>query len=350
MPVYKDEVKNTWYTMFYYKDWTGKNIKKKKTGFKTKREANEWEANYKTRESMNMDMLLKDFVEVYFNDKRCELKERSIRNKKYMIKSHIIPYLGNKKMSEILPADIIQWQNSIKEKGYSQTYLRMIQNQLTALFTHASRIYNLSRNPCIKVKKMGKSNADKLDFWTKDEYDVFINSMERDDWYRVLFEVLFWTGCRIGEALALTLSDIDFEECKISINKTFYRVGKKDIITEPKTPNSIRIIDIPLFLAEEIKQYVNKRYDLEVTERLFIVTPEAVQHKMQRQIVKANVKKIRVHDLRHSHVAFLINQGVEPLMIKERCGHSDIRITLNTYGHLYPNQQKQLAEKLNELR
>jgi integrase len=82
-------------------------------------------------------------------------------------------------------------------------------------------------------------------------------------------------------------------------------------------------------------------------ERLFPIVQEAVQHKMKHQMEKAGVKKIRVHDLRHSHVAYLINKGIEPILIKGRVGHKDIRITLNTYGHLYPNQQRKVAEMLD---
>lgn len=350
MPVYKNEKNNTWYTAFYYKDWTGKSVKKKKSGFRTKKEAVEWENSFKAVESSDMDMKLADFVTVYFKDKSGELKERTITSKKYMIERHILPHLGKKKMSEVLPADIIGWQNQMQEQGYSPTYLRMVQNQLTALFTHATRIYGLHNNPCVKVRKMGKSDADTLNFWTKAEYDLFIASFREDDWYKVLFEVLFWTGCRIGEVLALSSADINMKERQIYISKTYHRMHKQDIITKPKTENSIRTIDIPQFLVDEIEDYKKKRYDLQTEDRLFPVVAEAVQHKLKRQIEKAGVKKIRVHDFRHSHVAFLIDQKVEPLMIKERCGHSDIKITLNTYGHLYPNRRRELAEKLNSLR
>ena len=121
----------------------GNKKKKQKRGFKTKREALEWESNYKLSANANMSMKLEDFVEIYFRDKVGELKERSIRNKRYMIDVHVIPYFGSKAMNEITPSDIIQWQNAIREKGFSQTYLRMIQNQLTALFTHASIIYTI---------------------------------------------------------------------------------------------------------------------------------------------------------------------------------------------------------------
>ena len=305
-------------------------LRKLERGKEAQKEALEWEREFLKSTSTNMDMMLGAFVDVYFRDKAGELKERTIKNKRYMIE-----------------ADIIQWQNAIRAKGYSQTYLRMVQNQITALFTHASNIYNLNNNPCKKVKKMGKSDADKLNFWTKDEYDCFINGIDRESKYYVIFEILFWTGCREGELLALTKGDISFENNQISITKTYYRTGRQDVITEPKTKQSVRTVEIPEFLKKEIKDFVDGHYGMPDDERLFPIVQEAVQHKMKRQIAKAGVKNIRVHDLRHSHVAYLINKGIEPLLIKERVGHKDIRITLNTYGHLYPNQQRRVADLLD---
>ena len=101
-------------------------------------------------------------------------------------------------MSEITAGQIIQWQNEMQTKGFSEAYLRMIQNQLTSLFTHASRIYDLHTNPCKKVKRMGSSDNRSLDFWTVDEYQKFIQTMEPGSRYYLIFEILFWTGCRIG--------------------------------------------------------------------------------------------------------------------------------------------------------
>ena len=150
-----------------------------------------------------------------------------------------------------------------------------------------------------------------------------------------------------AELLALTKGDISFENNQISITKTYYRTGRQDVITEPKTKQSVRTVEIPEFLKKEIKDFVDGHYGMPDDERLFPIVQEAVQHKMKRQIAKARVKNIRVHDLRHSHVAYLINKGIEPLLIKERVGHKDIRITLNTYGHLYPNQQRRVADLLD---
>lgn len=350
MPAYKDEKRGTWYVLFYYQDWQGKRTKKQKRGFKTKKEALEWENSFKNAGNVNMNVSLEEFVEIYFKDKENELKERSIRNKRYMIKTHIIPYLGNRPMNGIMPADVIKWQAIMLEKGYKPTYLRMLNNQLTALFTHAHNIYDLENNPCKKVKKMGKADADKLSFWTKEEYDKFISAVPKEDRYYTIFQILFWTGCREGELLALTKGDIDLQENTISINKTYFRAKGCDIITTPKTEGSVRVITIPEFLKLEIADYISRLYGCSEDTRLFPVTARAVQKKLKSQIEKAEVTPIRVHDFRHSHVAFLINEGVQMFLIKERLGHKDIKITMNTYGHLYPSQQKAVAELLERKR
>lgn len=349
VPVYKDKERDTWYCRFYYSTWDGQRKRTTKRGFRTKKEAQQWEREFTVTAQRKMTMTLSSFVGIYFEDKKGELKERTTRSKKLMIDAHIIPYFGEKRMCDIVPADLIKWQNAIREKGYSDTYLRMIQNQMTALFTHAYNIYGLSSNPCKKVKKMGKSNVKRLDFWTKQEYDTFIATVEKTSRYYALFEILFWTGCRIGEALALTEQDFDFVNNQMHITKTFYRTEKRDVITTPKTEGSIRIIDVPEFLVEEVRKHLIY-YPTAPGERMFSITHEAVQHKMKRNIKKAGVKDIRVHGLRHSHVAYLIDLGVEPLLIKDRLGHEDIKITLNTYGHLYPSKQKVVADLLDRER
>lgn len=199
MSASRDEKTGKWTVQCYYENWKGEKKHKKKRGFATKKEALEWEREFLKSTSANMEMMLGAFVDVYFQDKAGELKERTIKNKQYMIEAHVLPYFANKRMNEITPSDIIQWQNEMRAKGYSQTYLRMVQNQITALFTHACNIYNLGNNPCKKVKKMGKADADKLNFWAKAEYDSFIRGIDKESRYFVIFEILFWTGCREGD-------------------------------------------------------------------------------------------------------------------------------------------------------
>lgn len=124
----------------------------------------------------------------------------------------IVPYFGNQMMSKIKLSQIIQWQNEIQKKGYSDSYLRMIQNQLTSLFTYATKIYDLQVKSCKKVKRMGNSDSGSLNFWTLDKYKQFIQTMELGTRYYLMSAVLFCTGCRIGELLAITKTDINFEK------------------------------------------------------------------------------------------------------------------------------------------
>ena len=348
MPVYKDEKRNTWYCKCNYRDWLGESKSKMKRGFATKKEALEWEREFLQRQSSSMDMKLSSFVDVYFDDKAPRLKERSIMTKRTLIETKILPYFGDKQMNDITAVDIIKWQNALLNQEYKPTYLRMLQNQLTALFNHAERFYDLKDNPCKKVDKMGRANAKELNFWTKDEFEVFIQCFtEEEEMYRIIFLMLFWLGCRVGELLALTSEDIDFEKGTVSISKTYFRRNKTDYITAPKTESSNRKITIPQFLQDEIKQFLDRQYELMPEERIFPITDRAIQKKMKQKTEQAKLKPIRVHDLRHSHIALLIEKGMQPLVIAQRVGHDSVNTTMNIYGHLYPNKQKQVADLLN---
>lgn len=196
---YREKDTKKWTAQWFETNVMGEKKKRRKRGFETKREALEFERSKKLSNERSMDMKLSDFIEIYFSDKQNDLKDRTIKNKRYMMQQHIVPYFGNQMMSEIKASQIIQWQNEIQKKGYSDSYLRMIQNQLTSLFTHAAKIYDLPVNPCKKVKRMGNSDSRSLNFWTLDEYKQFIQTMKPGTRYYLMFEMLFWTGCRIGD-------------------------------------------------------------------------------------------------------------------------------------------------------
>ena len=149
-----------------------------------------------------------------------------------------------------------------------------------------------------------------------------------------------------AELLALNPKDIDLEKRTISITKSYQRLGKKDVITPPKTPKSKRVITIPEFLAADIKDYMDSLYDLQENDRLFPITKYYLEHEMQRGIKESGVKRIRVHDLRHSHVSHLIELGFSALAIADRVGHESIDITYR-YAHLFPSTQIEMADKLD---
>lgn len=274
------------------------------------------------------------------------LRENTMRTKKFIIDLKIIPYFKKKNMNEIKASDVRAWQNALMKKGYSETYLKTVNNQLSAIFNYAVRYYDLIDNPCRKAGSIGKSHAGEKEFWTKQEFKQFLVTVEDKPETKMAFLLLYWTGMRIGELLAITYNDIDLEKRTISVNKSYQRIEGRDIITLPKTPKSKRIITIQPFLVEELKEYTSHLYGIMADERMFRFTKSYMEHEIIRGIKASGVKRIRLHDIRHSHASLLVEMGFTPLAIAERLGHEKIETTLNTYSHLYPNKQGELADKL----
>lgn len=347
MKAEKDKKTGKWLIQYRYTDWQGKRRKSTKRGFATKREAEEWLRNFLITQKADFDMKFEDFWKMYCADMETRLREHTMRTKKYIVELKILPYFGNKRVNDITAADIRQWQNELIKMGYSPIYLKTINNQLSAIFNYAVRYYDLKSNPCAKAGSMGKSKAEEMDFWTGEEFRKFIDSVMNKRLSYMAFMTLYWTGMRMGELLALNPKDVDLEKRTISITKSYQRLGKKDVITPPKTPKSKRVITIPEFLAADIKDYMDSLYELQENDRLFPITKYYLEHEMQRGIKESGVKRIRVHDLRHSHASMLIELGFSPLEIANRLGHEKVETTLNTYAHLYPNKQTKLAERLD---
>ena len=192
---------------------------------------------------------------------------------------------------------------------------------------------------------MGNEVPKEMDFWTKEEYLKFSEAMMDKPRSYYAFEMLYWCGIRSGELLALTPADFDFQKQTVTISKTFHRSKGRDIITSPKTKKSNRTIKMPPFLCEKIREYIKMLYDIQPDERLFTVTKSYLNHEMERGAKQARVKKIRVHDIRHSAVSLLIDMGFSVLAIGERMGHEAEKITYR-YAHLFPTVQTEMAEKL----
>ena len=313
-----------WRCQFYYKDWQGVSHKKNKRGFKTKAEAEQWERDFLQQQQRNLDINFENFVQIYYKDMEHRLRENTMRTKKFIIDLKIIPYFKKKNMNEIKASDIRAWQNALMKKGYSETYLKTVNNQLSAIFNYAVRYYDLKDNPCRKAGSIGKSHAGEKEFWTKQEFKQFLVTVENKPETKMAFLLLYWTGMRIGELLAITYNDIDLEKRTISVNKSYQRIEGRDIITPPKTPKSKRIITIPPFLTEELKEYISHLYGIMADERMFRFTKSYMEHEIIRGIKASGVKRIRLHDIRHSHASLLVEMGFTPLAIAERLGHEKI--------------------------
>ena len=352
MPAYKDENTGKWYASFYFTNWKGAKEKKMKRGFSRKCDAQAWEREFLQQKNADLTMTFEAFVKIYMDDMKNRIREHTWQTKTNIIQSKLLPYFKDKKMCEIAPKDIIQWQNELIDyrdknvKPFSATYLKPIHNQISAIFNHAVRFYELKSNPALKAGSVGKKEATEMLFWTKDEYLKFADSMMDKPLSFYAFEVLYWCGVRMGEMLALTPADFDFEKNTLSITKSYQRLNGRDVITDPKTPKSKRVIQIPEFLSEEIKEYIKSLYGCSSTDRLFPVTKSYLHHEMTRGSSEQGIKRIRIHDLRHSHVSLLIEMGFSAIAIADRVGHESIDITYR-YAHLFPTKQIEIANKLN---
>ncbi|MDE6357773.1 MAG: site-specific integrase, partial [Eubacteriales bacterium] len=256
IPAYKDTTVNTWYCKFYYNDWKGERKQKFKRGFKTKKEALNYEIEFIKQQTNNNDMALNSLVELYFNDLENRLKLNTINTKRIIFDTKILPFFKDMPLNDIKPTNIRAWQNEILNQGYTETYIKSINNQLVALFNYAIKYYGLKDNPCRKAGTIGKKKAQNIDFWTLEEFKTFISYVDVPI-CKLAFNVLYYTGIRQGELFALTVNDIDLQNNTISINKSLQRIGQNDIITEPKTPKSKRFIVIPEMLKNELKEYIN---------------------------------------------------------------------------------------------
>ena len=352
MPVFKDDKRGTWYVMVWYQDWTGERKQKCKRGFSTKREAQEWERSFQLQTSADLDMSFEAFVELYTKDVKPRLKENTWQTKENIIQKKILPYVGKRKISEITTKDVIAWQNEQlayrdeNHKPYSSSYLKTLHNQLSAILNHAVRFYDLRSNPAAKAGNMGTEERKEMLFWTKEEYLKFAEAMMDKPVSYYAFEMLYWCGIREGELLALTPADFDFEAQTVRINKSYQRLKGQDVITTPKTKKSNRVIQMPDFLCDEMQDYLKQFYGAEPDSRIFPVSKHYLKHEMERGCKVTGVKKIRVHDIRHSHVSLLLDMGFSALAIADWVGHESIHITYR-YAHLFPTRQKEMAQKLS---
>lgn len=221
-------------------------------------------------------MGFEDFYKLYEEDLKPKLKLNTWRTKDVIFQKKLIPYFKDKKMNEISPADIIKWQNEMIKKRqadgkpYKPTYLKTMQSELSAIFNHAVRFYNLRENPVKKAGTIGKGKADEMDFWTKEEYLKFIECVKDKPISYYAFQILYWCGIREGELLALTPAAIDFENKKLHITKSYQYINGEDIITDPKTEKSssdnIRLIYGITDLFQDVKRVYHREFDDAVKE------------------------------------------------------------------------------------
>ena len=292
--------------------------------------------------------------EVYLPWYKTQVKESTYINRRVTIQKHF-KYFYKMSTDEIEPINVQNWQLKMA-KEFSPNYIRIVQGMLSIAFDRAIVLGLAKKNPSRMIGNI-KSKKTKVDFWTLEEFQKVISLLYKGDYYEhylfMSFWLLFMTGMRIGEASALQWSDIDFETGMLSITKTLYYKTMNDYkFVEPKTQASIRTHYIDSDTINELKAW--KEVQQKVLPKCKLVlsyngTPTSkttLPRALEKLAKLAGVHRIKIHALRHSHASLLISMGENPLLIKERLGHEKIQTTLGTYGHLYPNTNLEVANKL----
>ena len=371
MPSYeKNKSSGLWSCRFREIDENGISHQKRLSGFSTKREAQYGYEDYikseEERRSTKLyseqtklqdpnDITFDKLVEHYFAFKKARVKETSFYDLTQKIKCRLLPFFMDKRIKDIKPATVLEWQNSLSK--YSYRYRSTLLSHLTSIYNFGEKYHDIT-NIMNKVDRPRNLEGKKeMQFWTPEQFKKVIDEVEHPE-YKMLFTTLFVTGCRRGEALALTWNDIDTTKNSIKISKSVgHKVwdnGKNYKITTPKNIGSNRSIAIPSFLADEFTKYKQwQKQNKTATDFVFggtdPLSPTSIARHLDKAAEKAKVKKIRIHDLRHSAASYLIHKGVSIVAVSKQLGHSNIEQTLNTYSHMLPDDETMIRVNLENL-
>lgn len=266
-----------------------------------------------------------------------------------MVYTHILPLFGKMKLADITQVKIEEWRGTFFKDGkciYKDSYIHAIRSRLCAVLNFATERHLMDFNPAKHVK-MGVKEASERPVWTVEQYKRFHNEISSNIPEYIAFDVFFWGGLRLGELLALTVSDIDLEKRYIRINKNIYERHGKRIVTTPKTAKSIRNVSISETLCNELREYISKLSDTKPDTTLFSTSKTSLHRKLKTGIEKSGVPRITIHCFRHSHITYLVNKGWSAPVVAARVGHESIYITTH-YMHAYSEMEDAVCEMMDK--
>lgn len=344
-------------------DESGKEVQRRLCGYPNKRAAQQAYINFmKTYTPPTFKLksddkyIFDELLLLYKKKMEAELAVSSYYDLKRIFEKFITPYYTGKCLPALKKADFALWQTEIwstknprTNEFYKKNYLSKIRTTLMTFLTWCEDTFDIPNQYAHVKKPKRKEMKTEMQIWELDEFILFQNSID-DVMWKTFFMLLFYTGCRVGELLALSDYDIIQEKNNyyMCINKGLTRktdnTDDKYIITAPKTSTSNRKVQLPDVMSRQIQNYFEykKENNIEPTF-LFGGTRPIPQRTYQRYFAyyseRAGLKHIRIHDLRHSHASMLIHFNVPITVISKRLGHSTVKMTLEKYSHCYPDDE-----------
>lgn len=362
MASYYLNAKNQYGVRFYVTE-NGVRKHKNLSPFATKKQAEDAYLKYMLAVNVTANLpyhgvRLKDVALRYFQNN--ENKESSNVDALAIYHNFIAPIFGEWYIDDIKKRDLLVWQTIVTKMGYSYPYKKKIRSRFNQILEYANERYDYP-NPFPNVKPFKKSNKiqkeiEVIDF---EEFTDLINAVSGEV-YRLYFTLLYYTGLRPKEALALMWSDIDFKNLTLRVNKTLTRkVTKEDRdngisykITPPKTASSNRTIAISNRLRDTLYEYyqANKNESFIFARKGKPLAEISIQRALTNACEKAKInKKITPHVFRHTHASTLIDKGLPIVAVADRLGHDDITTTLKTYAHSFNKIDRRASDIFDSL-
>ena len=337
--------------------------------FPTQKEAQDWilETRKKIKKGLTFKaakLTVGNYLHYWLNSIEDSIKQTTWIDYRQGIKNHIAPTLGKIKMIDLKPTDIQLLINKKKAEGLSAWRLQYIKRILNKALRQAVALGIISSNPVLAVT-VPRPPQKEMRFWNKDQVKTFLDCVESHR-LEALYYLAFTTGLRQGELLGLRWADLDTENQRIYIKRQLRRVREKGLIyQELKTKNSRRVIIIGDLVLEKLanhRDYLKKEAlfagDDWGDKEFQIIFPSSVgtpleprnlYRHFQETTQKAQLPKIRFHDIRHTAATLMFREGIHPKVVQEILGHSSVSLTLDTYSHVIPSMQEEVADKLNNL-
>lgn len=344
----------------------GKRKQKKKMGFKTKKEANAFlvEAQNDINKGTYIEpskLTFKDFIEDWFHNIKKKSLRRAAENYQIYLEKYILVFFeDNVPLGRLNGTNIQKFINVMHDKGYSPSTIKRAYNIISSSLDYAVN-HNLILKNVAKTATLPKADKQEMQVWNEEEVTHFLKVAKEDPNY-ILFSLALQTGMRQGEILGLRWKDIDIENKTLTIKQVLSHDGK-ELLSGAKTNAGNRAISLSDSIISDLKKHRSKILQEKLVQGKYYIdndlvnctslgtplNPSNVRRTFNRLIKKADISQIRFHDLRHTHATLLLSKGVHVKVISERLGHSNIKITLETYSHVLPTMQQEAANKLNEL-